>query len=537
MPKQTTSNHIKSLLKKHSFADIDIGCGENKMPGTIGIDYRAMPGVDIVWDLTKFPWPIPSGSIRAAVSNHVIEHIPPFPPDSRLTGLIQLLLKKKIINPEDVSKYIGEVEPGPIFIRFMDEVWRILKPDGEFGMTFPYGSSPGFLQDPTHCLLEGSEVLTRDGFKDFRDVNLGEKILTIGLEDGETKWSECVEKIDLPYQGDILTFKNRAIDIAVTPNHDLVWKTSQPIKGYHKSAATTFEKIGKFARRGLKTIPDWRGIRSEISLDFMEFLGWVISEGSFVQKGSYKRILIFQSRTNNPVKFERIKELLQRMGLTFKESNRIFYIKNDKLFNELSELGKSDSRFIPTKYKNLSSEHLVRLLEGLMLGDGEKHPNGGGNTYTTISERLAKDVSEISVKAGLNAVIRKREGKLFISPSNSKTYMRKDQYRVSVTFNNPMLYPKPQREHYRGNIVCLRVKDNNTILTRYNGHIAWVGNCNPRNEVTWWYFDPLEKNSQGMLYSIYKPKPWRVKLNAYTKEGNMEVVLVKRRDDRSYYEK
>lgn len=142
---------IQEILKEHSYVDLDIGCGENKMPGTVGMDYREMPGVDIVWDVTKFPWPLPTGSIRAAMSNHLIEHIPPFPVDSHITNLIDLLIKKDVITKKEVKDNIGEYDAYPIFMRFMDEVWRVLKVGGEYGMVFPYGSSPGFLQDPTHC--------------------------------------------------------------------------------------------------------------------------------------------------------------------------------------------------------------------------------------------------------------------------------------------------------------------------------------------------------------------------------------------------
>jgi len=265
----------------------------------------------------------------------------------------------------------------------------------------------------------------------------------------------------------------------------------------------------------------------------MELIGWIESEGCFIKRGNYKCISIFQ--TNGTEKFSRIEKLLQKLNLPYSIYDRRFDIKADDLFNELSVIGKSTERFIPLKYKNQGKKGLARLLEGLILGDGEKHRNGGGYTYTTTSERLAKDVSEIAVKVGLNSVIRKREGKEFVAP-NGKTYLRKAQYRVSITYDNPMLYPKPQREYYKGNIVCVRVEKNNTILTRYNGHIAWVGNCNPCNENTWAYFDPLEPRFNGQLYKIYKPKPWRIKMNTWHSNGNLEVVLVKRRIDKSYYE-
>lgn len=52
--------------------------------------------------------------------------------------------------------------------------------------------------------------------------------------------------------------------------------------------------------------------------------------------------------------------------------------------------------------------------------------------------------------------------------------------------------------------------------------------CNMINETTWAYFDPLEPKTQGMLYNIYQPKPWRIKYLSWSPAANIEVILVKR---------
>ena len=47
--------------------------------------------------------------------------------------------------------------------------------------------------------------------------------------------------------------------------------------------------------------------------------------------------------------------------------------------------------------------------------------------------------------------------------------------------------------------------------------------CNPRNELTWTYFDP-----KFPLYQIYKPKPWKIIAGPfYQMQGDMEVLLEK----------
>ena len=97
---------------------IDLGCGEKKQPGFIGIDIRPLKGVDIVYDLEEFPYPLPNECASIIVASHLVEHI----------------------NPHK-----------GVFINFMNEIWRLMEIGGEFIISAPYAGSHGFYQDPTHC--------------------------------------------------------------------------------------------------------------------------------------------------------------------------------------------------------------------------------------------------------------------------------------------------------------------------------------------------------------------------------------------------
>lgn len=146
----TDTAALSEVLGRAAGIRLDIGCGRNKQPGWIGMDFQPLDGVDIVWDLTKFPWPLESDSVLVAQASHVLEHIPPEAPDPRLVGLVQLLLDKGVITRDEMAAYIGEPNPGPLFVRFMDEAWRVLKVGGEFAIVVPHGWSSGYVQDPTH---------------------------------------------------------------------------------------------------------------------------------------------------------------------------------------------------------------------------------------------------------------------------------------------------------------------------------------------------------------------------------------------------
>lgn len=142
---------IKKLLKENNLGiKLDIGCGQNKNPGFIGMDIRPGPGVDIVQNLERFPWKLPNESVSFAVASHVLEHIKPTLPDAKLVALIDLLKTKKLLSDKEVAQYIGEYDHFGTFMRFMDEVWRILKPGGHFAFVVPYAGSQGYWQDPTH---------------------------------------------------------------------------------------------------------------------------------------------------------------------------------------------------------------------------------------------------------------------------------------------------------------------------------------------------------------------------------------------------
>jgi SAM-dependent methyltransferase len=107
---------IGKLLKSKQGIKLDLGCGGKKQAGFVGMDIRKLPTVDIVHDAEVVPYPIPDESCLIVLMSHMMEHMCP----------------KKVFG-------------------IMNELWRIVKPDGQLWLSMPYAHSHGFWQDPTHC--------------------------------------------------------------------------------------------------------------------------------------------------------------------------------------------------------------------------------------------------------------------------------------------------------------------------------------------------------------------------------------------------
>ena len=103
------------LLNAKRGIRLDIGSGFNKQPGFVGMDIRKVQGVDIVHDAQVIPYPLPKECCNVVLMSHLWEHIEP---------------KNRI--------------------KVMDEIWRVMKPDGQLLISSPYYLSFGAYQDPTH---------------------------------------------------------------------------------------------------------------------------------------------------------------------------------------------------------------------------------------------------------------------------------------------------------------------------------------------------------------------------------------------------
>lgn len=104
---------------------LDLGCGNKKREGAVGVDHNSRTAADVIHDLNVFPYPLEDSSFDEIVLDNTLEHL------------------------DNV-------------IRVMEEVHRICKPGGTIKVIVPYFRSIWASIDPTH-----QHFFTVDSFNYF----------------------------------------------------------------------------------------------------------------------------------------------------------------------------------------------------------------------------------------------------------------------------------------------------------------------------------------------------------------------------------
>jgi SAM-dependent methyltransferase len=131
---------------------LDVGCGNKKIPGAVGIDLVAGTQADIVHDLNVTPWPLEDNTFEFVRLWSVLEHL------------------------RDV-------------VAVVNEVYRVSKPGATVIIGTPHFSSVNAYTDPTHqhllsasfmdYFIEGTELSGTYGFYSRARFRLEERRVTL----------------------------------------------------------------------------------------------------------------------------------------------------------------------------------------------------------------------------------------------------------------------------------------------------------------------------------------------------------------------
>lgn len=368
----------------------------------------------------------------------------------------------KLINPANYNLIAGESMNGD-FGRGMRKL----------AIFFDELGSWDYAKDAWESCLSGDhEVLTDSGWVNIKDVTIEDRVLSMDKDSGITKYMPVQKKTKNFYK-EMIHFKGKSIDSIVSPDHQMLYETKSGKRflkdaDYVKDLKSGSLLLGNKGFISDKDLPDFHGYKGE---DFMEFLGWYISEGCHSTGGGIK---ISQSSMVNPDKYHRIQNLLERLDMKFTASFDHFYIWKgsipDALHNELRKLGKCDTKHIPDKYLDLPKQFLLPLWQGLVLGDGYNLQREGRvnvTGYVTSSEVLANQVQGLLQLLGFNASVKKKK-------ENGRLGMYNVRLKYKTKVNLARLGTKVI--DWNDYAYCLTTPLH-TIFVRRKGLAYWVGNC------------------------------------------------------------
>lgn len=372
------------------------------------------------------------------------------------------------------------------------------------------------------CYSDDTEVLTDRGWLLFQQLTGQEKLATLNINDHSLEYQYPTQLIKKEWNNEMIHFFNNknGIDLLVTPNHSMLVQTSkQRKKGkLHNWTLSRAEDVYKKYRYYTKTCnlynqPEIKNIqignKTISGNDWLEFLGYYVSEGSATSTKNNHYIVQIRQNHNSP-HFQKMATCLQKVTVgkvNTNQNNRI--IVNDKnLCLYLKKLGNKYQKHIPRDIlNNASSAQLKILFRAMMDRDGSdkiQAKQNGGSVYSTSSKQLKDDFQEILLKIGISGSSTKKYLKgSVVKVFNRKHIAQEDHWTITVRFKqshitlSPWTIRKSQdfnKVTYSGYVYCATVP-NHTLFVRRNGKTVWSGNSGYAS-ATRSYLDALMKDKR-----------------------------------------
>ena len=345
------------------------------------------------------------------------------------------------------------------------------------------------------------DILTSNGWISVEDLTLDHKVATLDKDENVVyNYPTHVYKYKNPW-GKMYKLTTQQVELTATPNHRMLIKRragkgSKYKDNYEfKTAEECFGKRLKYKKNANQFICD--NYLTEFELNDVKYsiTDWLLLLGIWYAEGCVTNDTMVICAHKERVK-DTLNEILPRMKIDFVYNNcgttkkpDILRIKNKDIIEHFKPFSVGAiKKQLPEYVWNLKTEDCKILIEGLMLGDGYKTSH---NTYLyyTSSEKLADDISRLSLHAGWSANIRNRKDmeKDTTFVIRDKTYKRNADA-LEITINRYKNEPEVNHGHTKKQngqseewiefddyVYCCSVP-NETIYVRCNGKPVWTGN-------------------------------------------------------------
>ncbi len=300
------------------------------------------------------------------------------------------------------------------------------------------------------CFTPDTEVLTRGGWMKFTDLSLDHELATRSPS-GELEWQQPQHIISQPYEGEMLRFHNRTLDLMVTPDHRMLvdhrpralggtgnrWDSEgeclipagELAKAYGQPGRSekSKEHSGAFAQARFTACATWKGDDldtfavpsfvqntgkgsrftlgpTEISGDDLAaFMGMYLAEGNCTHVRGVLKSDIAIAQLEKSKGYEKYEALLSRLtNGRLRYNGSQFHFAAYGLATWLDQFGLSHDKFIPDEIMEMSARQLRIFWDYYALGDGSSRDG----SIVTVSKRMADQLQEVALKIGIAASVR-----------------------------------------------------------------------------------------------------------------------------------
>lgn len=319
-----------------------------------------------------------------------------------------------------------------------------------------------------HCLpLDSTEVLTPDGFTLLGDLSVGDEVVAYDHETGNLKVS-TVKRVVAPREEEVIRYKY----IEATAQHKFLAKSVGSSNFVDK---TWFDVVNGT----LYVLPMPNPIETDgidLTDDEIRYLVAVQADGSYVSPiGDRKTSNAVRFGFRKPRKIQRMKELLDRLGIDYKT----YHEKNGKTVRySISDWygGKSwcedylDGKAFSDKFLGMNSHQTDVFFNELREWDGTININNQLQYTSTVGENVELVQALLFLSQGKSAHIYKSVGK-----GN-----RRDLYTIAVpSGRGHVVISSNSRDKLTSRVTtvsCIEV-DTGYIVVRQHGLVFITGNC------------------------------------------------------------
>ncbi len=353
------------------------------------------------------------------------------------------------------------------------------------------------------CYDEETEVLTRRGWRRFRDVMREDEICTLNPSTHKIEYEVPQALVAFSHHRKMVSIRNRAIDILVTPDHNMYIGTRRDlrerarfrfVKARNLQSQSVILRSGKWAgtEETIFTLPsvmvaDMRRTQGqvqqtrslEVPMDtWLEFLGIWLADGSVSRrKGEGLGSHLVSVALRKSAQREDIRGLLERFPIPFADGGPQYYVYDRRLGEYLEQFGQAPEKFVPDLVKRLSPRQIRIFLEWFAKGEATRTAHGS-RVFCTSSKTLADDIQELLLKAGRVGLVKSRARGGRRGTVDHRADASRTQYEVTerVQKVTSRLDSRGMKTvDYDGKVYCATVK-NHVMYVRRNGKPYWCGN-------------------------------------------------------------